>query len=269
MLNYQDLPRLSPEQCHARFESAKSALGEGVLVRLIAFVFFALGASRKGIAERLDLPKPTLTSFVQRVVRDGLPALEDRRFRSSTFLQQAPRERKLPPRLVVKTEKLVVVFDNEAQIELPRSSPVQCRTVLLTLLESGLLPAKDVASALGLSTERVRQLRFKLIENDVEALIDRRRGRHRDLVMTPRVKAEMIQQYVLNLHTGASTSSRQLTEDLAERCDIRLAERTVRLHVSRLGLRQIRTSLPALLEAEKKTSEPIDPGESPARTDRQ
>ncbi len=269
MLNYQDLPRLSPEQCLARYEAAKSALGEGVLVRLIAFVFFALGASRRGIAEGLGLPKPTLTSLAQRVVRDGLPALEDRRCRSSTFLQNAPQELRLQAKLVVEPEKLIVGFNDEARVELSRRNPVQCRTVLLTMLESGLLPANEVAAALELSTERVRQLRVKLIENDVEALMDQRRGRQRDLLVTPDVKAEMIQQYVLNLQTDASTSSRQLTEDLAERCDIRLAERTIRLHVSSLGLRQIRASLPALLEAVKKTPEPTDTGEPPARTDQE
>jgi len=269
MLNYQDLPRLSPEQCRARYEAAKGALGEGVLVRLIAFVFFALGASRRSIAEGLGLPKPTLTSLAQRVMRDGLPALEDRRRRSSTFQKHAPKELRLQPKLVVEPEKLIVAFNDEARVVLSRRNPIQCRTVLLTMLESGMLPANEVAAALELSTERVRQLRGKLIENDVEALLDQRRGRQQDLLVTPVVKAEMIQQYVLNLQTGTSISSRQLTEDLAERCDIRLAERTVRLHVNSLGLRQIRVSLPHLLEGVKKTPEPANTGEPPACTDQE
>jgi len=223
MLNYQDLPRLTPEQCRKRFESAMSALGEGVLTRLIAFALFALGAKRSGIAEELGLPSPTLTSLGQRVLRDGLPALEDRRCSSSTFLQHAPQEQRLEPKLTVGQENLVVAFKDDAKIELSRQNSIQCRTVLLTMLESGLLPASEVAAALELSTERVRQLRAKLIESDVEGLIDQRRGRQRDLLVTAEVKAEMIQQYVLNLQTGTSTSSRQITADLAARCDIRLA----------------------------------------------
>lgn len=269
MLDYRDLPRLSPEQCRGRFEAARNSLGEGVLVRLLAFALFALGVSRRGIAEGIRLPKPTLTSLVERVLRDGLPALEDRRCSSSTFLSHPPSTRKLEPMLIVEPEVLVVQLDGETRIELLRKNRTQCRTVLLTLLESGLLPAKDVATGLELSTERVRQLRTELIERDVEGLIDQRQGRQRDYLVTPEVKAELVQQYVLNLQTGASTSSRQLKEDLDERCEVKLAERTVRLHVDKLGLRGIRDSLPELLAAVKKTPEPDNTGEPSTHSDQE
>jgi len=269
MFDYRNLDRLSPDQCQRRIEAAKNALGEGVLVRLLAVALFLLGASRRAISEGLRLPKPTLTSLTERVLRDGLPALEDRRCKSSTFLQHGPPASKLEPKLLIEPERLIVRLDDEVQIALSRQHRILCRAVLLTMLESGLLAADEVASALGLSTERVRQLRAKLIEGGVEALTDRRRGHQRDYMVTPEVKAELIQQYVLNLQTGASTSSQQLNNDLSERCDISLANRTVRQHVVKMGLRQIRHSLPELLAGAKKTPDPAGTGKRPPRADQE
>lgn len=269
MLNYQDLPRLPSEQCRQRYETAKRVVGERVLVRLVAFVLFALGASRRSIAEELGLAKPTLTSLTQRVLRDGLPAFEDRRRRSSTFLQPAPHGSRLETKLIAEPDRVVVAFNDEARVELSRDNPVQCRTVLLTMLEAGLLCTGEVAAALDLSTERVRQLRTTLIENDAGALVDQRRGRQQDLLVTPEVKAEVIQQFVLNLQTGVSTSSRQLAQDLSARCNVELAERTLRMHVSRLGLPQLRASMPRLLAAVKKTPEPADAGRQSSCTDQE
>lgn len=269
MFDCRNLPQLSRERSKQRLDRASRVLGASVVSKLVAFALYLLGGKLEPLGAFSGIRVETLKALFKRGLVDGLPALEDRRCRSSTFLQHSPPELRLETKLVVEPQKLVVAFGDAVQVELPRRNPIQCRAVLLTMLDSGLLTLDEVATGLDLSTERVRKLRTKLLEGDVEALMDQRKGRQRDLLMTPVAKAEMIQQYVLNLQTGASTSSRQLMEDLAERCDIRLAERTIRLHVNRLGLRQIRVSLPALLEGLKKTSKPADPGEQPARTDQE
>lgn len=261
MLDCRNLPRLSHERSKQRLDRASRVLGAGVVSRLVAFVLYLLGAKLEPLGTFSGIRVETLKALFKRGLVDGLPAFEDRRRRSSTFLPLALPASKPKAKLIVKPEMIVVQLDDEVLIETRHQNPLQCRTVLLTMLDSGLLTLDEVATGLGLSTERVRKLRTKLLDNDVEALMDQRKGRQQDLLVTPEVKAEMIQQFVLNLQTGTSTSSRQLTEDLAERCGIRLAERTTRLHVGRLGLRQIRASLPELLEAVKKTPEPTDAGE--------
>ncbi len=73
--------------------------------------------------------------------------------------------------------------------------------MLLTLL--GLLRADDLAKGLGLSKDRVRVLAAKLREHDAPELIDQRRGGQRDTRLTPELRAELIQQYVLNAATDA------------------------------------------------------------------
>jgi hypothetical protein len=253
MLTYRELPQLSPEQCRRRLEEAKRALGEAVLNRLLGFALFSLGANRRAVAELVQLPQPTLQSVTERVLRDGLPALEDRRSKSSTLLPRATP--KSPPlRLRIEQNTLVVQVNEHQELVIPRQNVVQCRTVLLSMLECGLLGAGEVASGLGISTERVRQLRTRLHEGDAKELIDQRKGQQQDYRVSQEVKAEIIQQYVLNLQTDGRTSSDALRNDLLERCAIALSARTIRLHVNNLGLRRIRDSLPQLLAQVKKTS---------------
>lgn len=251
MLDYQALTLLPVEQRRRRFEMTQKALGKRVFLRLIAFALYSLGASRRAVAELVGLPIPTLQSLSERVLRNGIPALEDRRHKASTFLPQVKTEPK-PVDLRIEQDSLIIQVADNQQVVVPRHNVVQCRTVLLTLLDSGLLSVGEVANGLGLSTERVRQLRKKLAEEDAKALIDQRQGQKQDYLVTPEVKAELIQEYVIKLLTDGRTSSEYLREGLSSR-DIELAPRTIRLHVTKLGLRLIRSSLPRLLEEVKKT----------------
>lgn len=253
MFDYRELPLLPVEQRRRRFDAAARALGGDVLVRLLAFALYTLGANRRSIAELVGLPIPTLQSVTERVFRDGLPALEDRRRGSSTFLAQAEEEAR-PMAIRIEQESLLIQFGEKQQVVIPRRNAVQCRTVLLTLLESGLLGVGEVAHGLGLSTERVRQLKKKLVEEDAKALIDQRQGQTHDYLVTAATKAEIIQQYVANLLTNGSTSSENLRIGLSGR-KIELAPRTIRFHVEKLGLRLIRGSLPRLVDEVKKTAE--------------
>lgn len=267
MFDCRNLPRFSRERSMQRLDRANRVIGRKVVSKLVAFALYLLGAKVEPLAAFSGIGVNTLKALFKRGLVDGLPAFEDRRHGSSSFLPRAVPAGSTKAKLIIETEKMVVRLNDNMQIEAQHQNPLQCRTILLTLLESRLLTLEEVAIGLDLSTERVRKLRTKLLGGDVAALMDQRRGRQQDLLVTPEVKAEMIQQFVLNLQTGSSTSSRQLTEDLAERCEISVAERTIRLHMAGLGLRQIRESLPALLGALKKTPELTDTGEPPIRAD--
>lgn len=260
-MHRRELPHLSSELSQKRLEKANSLLGAGVVARILAFALYLLGANRSALAQYVGLPLDTLKSLLQRMLKDGLPALEDRRRKSSTFLPHAPVPQP-EPKLVIGEDTLVVHLDPERKITMPRHNPIQCRAVLLTMLDARLLGLEEVADGIGLSTERARKLKAKLLENDLDALIDQRRGQQRDYRVTPEVKAEIIQQYILNLQTNAGTSAEQLRDDLDERCQIKLAPRTIGLHVAKLALQRIRGSLPELLATLKKT-EKDDRGGSP------
>lgn len=268
-MNNQQLPALSSVASQRRIEQATRTLGAEVVSRMLAVALYLLGARRKALAEFLAIPLDTVKSLVQRVFTIGLPALEDRRRKASTFMPQLVETRQETMcKLMVEPEKLVLEWNQSTRIEIPRRNHLQCRTVLMTLLEAGLLSIDEVARAIGLSIERVRKLSKKLYQSDVFALMDQRRGQQQDYRLTPEVKAELIQQFVLNLQTHAGTSSKQLSEDLEKRCQIKVAGRTIRQHAAKLGLGQMRKSLPRLLTALKKTPRsdhrnPSTPGSNP------
>lgn len=252
MLDCQKLPELSERRSEVRMEKASRVLGATAVSRIVAFALYLLGASRRALSEFVRMPSDTVKSLTHRVLSDGLPALEDRR-RSSSFLPPARRP-PLRPTVFVDGETLVVELSEQIRIKMPRGNKIQCRTMLLTLLEGGLLGTDDVAKGLGLSRDRVRVLAAKLREHDAPELIDQRRGTQRDTRVTPEVRAELIQQYVLNAATDASTSSRQLGADLEERCEIKLSGRTIRHHVAKLGLRNLGRTLRQSLSEAKKNS---------------
>jgi transposase len=117
-----------------------------------------------------------------------------------------------------------------------------------------------VAPWLGVTPTHTRNLARKLAEEDVAGLLDKRQGQQQEYRVTPEVKAELIQQFVLDIVQRGKTSGKQIAQHLAERCEIELSERTVRDHVRKLGLPQIAESLPELLTGLKKTPEPDGDG---------
>lgn len=139
-------------------------------------------------------------------------------------------------------------------ISIPRQNRLQCKTILLTFVNNGLLTAEEVADILKLSERHTRDLETKLNEGDVYALIDKRQGQLQDYRFTPEIKAELIQQVAANAITGTSTSSRAISQQIKERCNLVLPDRSVRLHMNKLGLPKLSHSLPALVEAFKKNS---------------
>lgn len=259
MLSCQDLPVFSARQCKKRMEKATRTLGTAVVIRIIAFALYLLGARRIPLAGFVHMAPDTVKSLMTRLLSDGLPALEDRRRAGAIVVQSEPEPvEEKQVELGIEGKNLVVDFDSHGKVEIQRSNSVQCRTFLLTLHLGGMLTASQVAEGLGLSKDRVRTLKKKLTQNDVQGLLDQRRGQQQDYRMTSQIKAELIQQFVLNTVTNAGTSSRQLQKDLEQRCQVELKDRTIRDHVAKLGLHTIGSSLRQLLDEVKKTKMPAD-----------
>ena len=135
------------------------------------------------------------------------------------------------------------------KIDIPINFRVHARTVLLSLVNAGLLPTQETATVLGIHAGHCRELARKLASHDVvESLVDKRRGQQRDYVVGSEKKAEIIQQLAARAITGQSTSSKLLAEVVNERTQAGVSARTVRWHIQKLGLTRIEESLPRLVE---------------------
>ena len=146
-----------------------------------------------------------------------------------------------------------VDLEGRGRIQIPQENDLQARVVLLTLLGSGLVGTREVSEVLGLSTVQTLNLARALEREDIRGLIDKREGQKQEYRFTAEVKAELIQQFVLDIVAEGRASGRSLSEHLLDRCELRLSERSIRDQLGKLGLSKIKESLPNLLSALKKT----------------
>jgi hypothetical protein len=213
-----------------------------------------LGLNRQDIGKSLDLPAETVKSMIKALMTGGPGALQDRRRRTPTPIPQVCPQ---PPPITLKQEGEFIVVDlgaRDRQVKLDQHDPLQLRTVLLTMLNSSLLTNQQVAEAIGLTLPRTMTLAQQLMQKGALSLVDKREGQKQDYRVIPEIKAELIQQFAVDVITGGPTSGITISDQLKERCQITISARTVRYHLGKLGLPKIKHSLPQLVAAVKKTS---------------
>jgi hypothetical protein len=253
IINCQALP-FAEKLSRDRIDRALGAFGDGVIRRLLCFALYLLGLKRQDIAKSLDIPAETVKSIIKALMKDGPSALEDRRRRPCSPIPQVCPE--LPP-ITIKQEGQLIVVDLGAQdrkLKLDQYDTLQLKTVLLTMLNSGLLTNQQVAEAIGLIPPRTTALAQQLMQDGALSLVDKRKGQKQDYRVKPEIKAELIQQFAVDVITGGPTSGTSISHQLKERCQITIPARTVRHHLGKLGLPKIKHSLPQLVAAVKKTS---------------
>lgn len=251
-MNCQSLD-FSPPLSDRRLQRAEASLGRRAVRKLLAFALYLMGVKLPAVTALLALPEGTLHSLFRSLRLRGLPALEDRRSQVSSF-RPPPAQQLTPAVREAKGELLVELGAGQAAIRIPGPNRLQRRTVLLTLLASGLLTRAQAAQGLGLSEDRTAKLARKLARHDVPGLMDRRRGQQKEYRFGPQVKAELIQQFVLELAGQGDTSGRQLAASLKERCGLQLSPRSIARHLSLMGLSGIKASLAGRLAEAKKNS---------------
>ena len=255
ILNCQTLS-FSEKLSRDRIHRAQDPFGRIVIRRILCFALYLLGLNRQDIGKSLDLPAETVKSIIKGLMTEGLSALEDRR-RRPHIPPVSPTGPELPP-ITLTQEGQVTVVDFGAPdrlLKLDTQDTLQVRIILLTMLNSGLLTDQQVAAAIGLTVPRTTTLAQQLKEKGALSLVDKREGQKQDYRVTPDMKAELIQQFAVDVITGGPTSGASISEQLKERCRITISPRTVRHHLGKLGLPKIKHSLPQLIEAVKKTSE--------------
>jgi transposase len=241
----------SQQLCNQRIAPAEALLGSKVVRKILGYALFLLGATRSTIASFLDMPPGSVRSLVLAMHKKGLSALEDQRSGNSSF--KPPTPQKITPELKEHDTCLRVNFGIGAlPIDIPVSNTTQKKVVILTLLQNGLLKSSEAAKALDLSADRAGKLAKALQRNDVEAILDHRRGQQQDYRFTPDIKAELIQQFVIDIVVHGKTSGDLLAQHLNKRCGLTLSPRSILNHVSALGLSRIKSSLPVHLTELKK-----------------
>ncbi|MBU1571104.1 MAG: hypothetical protein KKE00_11405, partial [Proteobacteria bacterium] len=236
-----------------RVAQAVQLFGSVVLQRILCYSLYLLGVNRKSIGKAIGIPPETAKSIIKTINRDGLVAFEDRRRQFSAFLPQASPEPQ-PITLREEEDHLLVDFGMSGRVlRVNREDPLQMKTILLTMVNSGLLKNRQVAEAIKLTPSHTATLARRLDEQGALCLVDQRQGQKQDYRVPREVKAELAQQFAVDVIASGRTSGSAISAELKERCNITIPSRTVRHHLARMGLRKIKGSLPQLVSAVKKT----------------
>lgn len=249
----------SPKHSQNRIEKALQILPELVVKKVLFFALYLLGARMNAIAILVDMPEESGKTTIDRILKDGIPALRDRRYSAKV------REPQLPPTpsqefqvsVTIEDGYCIITFKNSnQQLKILQSHRVHLRSVILSLLQANLIKTHTASTALGITVAHCRNLSEKLLNEGVkEVLIDKRKGQKHDFQVNPQVKAELVQQFAARSIAGYSVSSQSLTEILNDKLKTAISPRTIRWHMNKLGLMDIKKTLPMLVESLKKTDD--------------
>jgi transposase len=255
MIDYQNVD-FSSHFAERRISLANKVIGEKNVKKIFALTLYLNGASRNSISKSLGISYDTFKSFTDRIEREGLLALFDRR-RKYEALPEIKEKAILEigniqayfqdEYLYIKSESAGNLFKISSQ------NSMQIKTILLTLCDHKLISKETVSELLDYSPDYIQRLNRKLQNDDVSLFVDQRQGQQKKLVCEPEILTELYQQFIANLTTGRSVSSQTISENLKDRCNIDLPSRTIRYHLEKSGLSKLKKTLPGLLADLKKT----------------
>lgn len=245
-------PQLSPELSKTRLAQAQQLFGTPIVKRLLAFALYLLGAKRSAIGQALNIPTETVKSMIKTINKDGIAGLEDRRCASAKNLES---QKPAPVSWREEDNTLVIDFGIPGrELKIPRNDPLLLKSVIVSMANNRLLSKKEAAQALNITSSYMSTLARRLHEEGAVALADKRQGQKHDYRVPAPVKGEIIQQFAADVVCHGQTSSEKISTELKQRCGLELSPRTIRHHLSLLGLKPVKRSLPQLIKAVKKTS---------------
>ena len=246
----------SPSNSHKRIKKALLILPELVVKKMLFFSLYLLGAKTGAIASLVGMPEESGKTVIKRISKGGLPALSDRRQSAKAYELPHPPAQSQQVSVLTEGDSCRIIFSgSEQQIKILRKHRVHLRSVILTLLQAGLISDQMASGALGVTAAHCLDLSEKLLSEDVaEVLLDKRRGQTKDLLVNHQVKAELVQQFAARSIAGYSVSGKALAAAINENLQTAISDRAVRWHMKKLGLMEIKKSLPRLVNSLKKTS---------------
>ena len=240
-MNYEDLI-FSEKLANQRIAQAENILGKKTVQKLLTYALFLLGVNRKSIAMFLNTPQGSVRSLVLAINKRGLLSFEDQRSKKSMFKPPLPEI--VEAKIEIDKSYLQVNFNiANLFLRIPSSNLYQKRVILLTMLNNGLLERNDVANALELSADRAGKLAKKLEKEDVKSVIDQRKGQTQDYRFTPEIKGQLIEQFFIEAISNRPTGGERLAKIMKERCKLNLSAVSIKSHLLKLGLPNIKDSL--------------------------
>lgn len=242
----------SPELSSKSLRKAQLIFGEKVIKRIICFCLYIFGVRRIEISEAVKLPENTVRTMLKAISKDGFIAFFDRRKKEENRIgNHSDKSIKRKDIQITELQDSYQISINELDISISKKNKHQLKAMLLTFAENGLISKMYAGKLLNISSSHVGYLINNMSKNDLLCLIDKRQGQQQDYVFTPEIKSELILQFTSNAVLGKSTSGSTLANDMKERTQLDLSDRSIRMYISKMGLKNMDEKLRLMIE--KKT----------------
>ncbi len=238
-----------------RMEKAMRVVPYQVLKKILFFALYVLGATLKEISSIIEIPEGSGKTTVNRVMQDGICALEDRRqsVKRSVPVLSPPQDYKAS--VLIQDGYCIISLggDMDHQLKINKNHRVHLRSVLLSLFKANLLSIDIVSSTLEISVAYCKELATKLEEDGAtNTLVEKRKGPKEPFCVDSSIKTELIENFAARAVTGHSISSQALADVINDSQNTKISSRTISWHMNKLGLMKIKKSLPQLVETLKK-----------------
>ena len=228
--------KLSESISQKRITRAVNALGEGVVIRILAFASYLMGWPYDDIARNYGYSTPGLKSLLQQVITQGVERFVDQRKKDAWQLPAVePAAIKCEIDLEKKDEGLVVHIQ-KASLFLKEDDILARKTLAMLLVDAGALTQKAAAELTGTKPLAVSKNYQSFKEKGAIALVDKREGQKQEYRFTPQVKGELIHGYSMKALENIRPSSNMLAQHLSDIFDHPFSRRTVSYHLGQTGL---------------------------------
>lgn len=184
-------------------------------------------------------------------MRDGISAFFDRRKKNDYMQLTVEKNEKV---YVEQKDDRSIISIGNAALSINRNNKLQFKALILILADNRLITKKTAGILLNVSSSHIGYLCGKLANEDLTCLIDKRQGQMKDYVFKPEIKSELILQFVTNASSNSKTSGNAIASALNERTKMNLSERSIRYHLSKLGLKGMAEKIRNIICPQKKNS---------------
>jgi len=219
-----------------RITRAINTLGEGVVIRILAFASYLMGWSYEDIARNYGYSIPGLKSLLQQVLLQGVERFVDQRRKDawqSPYVE--PPAVKCQVDLEQRDDGMVVNIE-KASLFIKEEDTLARKTLAILLVDSGVLTQKEAAELTGTKPLAVSKNYQAFKAEGAAGLVDKREGQKQEYRFTPQVKGELIRGYSLKALENISPSSSVLAQHLSEVFGQPFSRRSVSYHLDQTGL---------------------------------
>jgi len=237
-----------------RLDYAVESLGSDVVSRVMGFTLYILGYPYDYISKISGLSISGLKTLFQEINTNGVNRFQDKRKSEQSCLQNIDSDMSSVKYHENDTYAAFTTTGN-ISLKIAKDDILSKKLLSLFFMDAGHLKQKEVAEIMNCRRLSVHQNYLKLKSRGAKGLADNR-GQKNDYKFNAEVKSEMLKKFISSVFDSEKPGKTNINRHLNETFLENYSERATALHLSKLGLTDIKNEL--ISEIVRRTNERID-----------